>query len=220
MQCLTGTDVSTNVDYRNNVWGPLMNPGDYAAPARSNSNQFSATARITITADNGETDRVLLMESNRYTDAFDNGADATKYMNDGVLNVYATADFDNVSTLATDNLAGTFISMQTKEATNYVMTFSCVNGAQYAIKDMLTNTVTLMSDNNSYAFSTMDNETIENRFQIIGIQQMPTDVEVVEEMNINAKGIYTLTGQYIGTEDMWYNLPKGMYILNGQKVVK
>ena len=220
MQCLTGTDVSTNVDYRNNVWGPLMNPGDYAAPARSNSNQFSATARITITADNGETDRVLLMESNRYTDAFDNGADATKYMNDGVLNVYATADFDNVSTLATDNLAGTFISMQTKETTNYVMTFSCVNGAQYAIKDMLTNTVTLMSDNNSYAFSTMDNETIENRFQIIGIQQMPTDVEVIEDMNSNAKGIYTLTGQYIGTEDMWYNLPKGMYILNGQKVVK
>lgn len=220
MQCLTGTDVSTNVDYRNNVWGPLMNPGDYAAPARSNSNQFSATARITITADNGETDRVLLMESERYTDAFDNGADATKYMNDGVLNVYATADFDNVSTLATNSLAGTFISMQTKETTNYVMTFSCVNGAQYAIKDMLTNTVTLMSEGNSYAFSTSDNETIENRFQIIGIQQMPTDVEVVEEMNDNAKGIYTLTGQYIGTEDMWYNLPKGVYILNGQKVVK
>ena len=220
MQCLSGTDVSTNVDYRNNVWGPLMNPGDYAAPARSNSNQFSATARITITAENGETDRVLLMESERYTDAFDNGADATKYMNDGVLNVYATADFDNVSTLATNSLAGTFISMQTKETTNYVMTFSCVNGAQYAIKDMLTNTVTLMSEGNSYAFSTSDNETIENRFQIIGIQQMPTDVEVVEEMNDNAKGIYTLTGQYIGTEDMWYNLPKGVYILNGQKVVK
>jgi hypothetical protein len=32
------------------------------------------------------------------------------------------------------------------------------------------------------------------------------------------RGIYTITGQYLGEDDS--NLPQGMYIINGNKVIK
>jgi hypothetical protein len=43
-------------------------------------------------------------------------------------------------------------------------------------------------------------------------------VENVEVTPIVKKGIYTITGQFLGTDDS--NLPQGMYIINGNKVIK
>jgi hypothetical protein len=45
-----------------------------------------------------------------------------------------------------------------------------------------------------------------------------TAVENVEVTPIVKKGIYTITGQFLGTDDS--NLPQGMYIINGNKVIK
>ena len=45
-----------------------------------------------------------------------------------------------------------------------------------------------------------------------------TDVENVTAQPILKTGIYTVTGQYLGTDES--NLPQGMYIINGKKVIK
>ena len=46
-----------------------------------------------------------------------------------------------------------------------------------------------------------------------------TDVEnVVVNNPVVKKGIYTLTGQYLGLDES--SLPQGMYIINGKKVIK
>jgi hypothetical protein len=58
-----------------------------------------------------------------------------------------------------------------------------------------------------------------HRFQIIGRADAPTAVDNVEKA-VAAEGIYTLTGMYIGTVDMWNALPQGVYVINGTKVVK
>ena len=46
-----------------------------------------------------------------------------------------------------------------------------------------------------------------------------TDVDnVIANDPITKTGIYTVTGQYLGTDDS--NLPQGLYIINGKKVIK
>ena len=45
-----------------------------------------------------------------------------------------------------------------------------------------------------------------------------TSVENVTAQPIVKEGIYTVTGQYLGTDES--NLPQGMYIINGKKVIK
>ena len=46
-----------------------------------------------------------------------------------------------------------------------------------------------------------------------------TDVDnVIADDPITKTGIYTVTGQYLGTDDS--NLPQGLYIINGKKVIK
>lgn len=61
------------------------------------------------------------------------------------------------------------------------------------------------------------NSTVPARFEIVGRQNMPTAIDNVEEA-AKATGIYTITGQYLGRD--FSNLPAGVYIVNGVKVVK
>ena len=37
---------------------------------------------------------------------------------------------------------------------------------------------------------------------------------------LSAKGIYTITGQYVGEMNVWNTLPAGIYVVNGEKLVK
>ena len=46
---------------------------------------------------------------------------------------------------------------------------------------------------------------------------MPTAIENTE-VKANAKGIFTLTGQYLGED--FNAIPAGIYIVNGKKMVK
>ena len=46
-----------------------------------------------------------------------------------------------------------------------------------------------------------------------------TSVEnIYVDTTIFKEGIYTITGQYLGTDEN--NLPQGLYIINGKKVIK
>ena len=159
-----------------------------------------------------------MMEDAVYTDAYDDGGDATKYMNQNHLNVYASMDED-YGTVATNNLAGKMLSLQTSNDINYTMTFDHLFGTTYAIKDMQTNVVTPMTDGNTYTFAAQPNSTIEGRFVIVPMQNMPTDVETVETTTA-VKGIYTIMGQYVGETSDWETLPKGVYVVDGVKIIK
>ena len=43
-------------------------------------------------------------------------------------------------------------------------------------------------------------------------------VENIEVNSVVKMGVYTITGQYLGTDES--NLPQGLYIINGKKVIK
>jgi len=99
------------------------------------------------------------------------------------------------------------------------LTFSNVSGKEYAIKDMQTGIVTAMEEGNSYEFVASANSTINNRFQIVGRQNVTTSIDETT-IQTKAQGVYTILGQYVGDINMWNTLPSGVYVVDGVKVVK
>ncbi|MCQ2312459.1 MAG: hypothetical protein MJZ84_03310 [Paludibacteraceae bacterium] len=219
MQLLNGNSAVSQIDYVNAIWNPVVNAVTSNKAPQKAQQVLDATLKINITAANGEKDAVVMMKDGRYSNELDNGADAEKYMNNGSVNFYAHAEFANVSTLADTEIEGTMLSLVSNDETEFIMTFSAVSGDQYAIRDNLTGSLITIAEGNAYAFSTNANSTDENRFEIVALHRAPTDVENMNS-NATAKGIYSVTGQYLGEAQDWFKLPAGVYVLDGQKVVK
>ena len=218
---LRSSDIPTvSVDYRSTIWGnPRYNKVAATAPARqmaSNDNYV----KITLTAENGKTDAVRLTENAEFSAAYDNGADADKYMNSNHFNFYATVAGQDYSNVATDNIEGTMLSLKSQKGVRYTMSFSNVEGNVYAIKDMLTGVVTEMSEGNTYEFTAPEDAVSANRFMIVGRQDAPTAIEDAEMTTSAQKGIYTIMGQYLGETNIFNTLPAGVYVVDGVKVIR
>ena len=205
-----------NIDYNNSIFRHAQGLAPvYNAPVRHTSN--SDRVCISVIAENGYSDVVYLLGSDNFTPEYEAGADVEKLMNNG-LNLYVAGDI-NLSALYTDNLLGATLTLQSNEAINYSMSFNNVNG-EYALRDNMTGRTIAIVEGATYNFSAQPNETIEGRFQIVGRQEMPTAVETVEEMVNTPKAIYTVMGQYVGETTDWNNLPAGVYVVDGVKVIK
>lgn len=200
------------IDYKNHIYNPDPNTTAVAAPARSNE-VFSA-AIIEIAAADGAKDKLYLLESDKFSADFDNGYDAAKYMNNESFNLFAG---EQLGMIATDNLNGTEISMTTKDQTSFTMTFSNVTNMEYAIRDNLTGTETAIVEGATYMFSTSADANVEGRFEIVPAAKMPTAIENIEA-TAAIKGIYTVSGQFMGYN--YHNLPNGIYVVDGKKIVK
>ena len=71
----------------------------------------------------------------------------------------------------------------------------------------------------AWALPTEKNACVVNAPDNDKITVVLTSVENIKvDTPINKSGIYTVTGQYLGTDES--NLPQGMYIINGKKVIK
>ena len=92
-------------------------------------------------------------------------------------------------------------------------------GEGLALVDLKNNTVVNIDNNATYNFTAEENEQNDYRFQIIKRQNVVTDVENVEN-SMKDGGIYTLTGMYLGNMSVWNTLPAGVYVVNGEKMVK
>ena len=215
----TGEAISTDLNYASAIWG---NPryGRVPAPAPAPRRQVSddnAAMTIVVTAANGSEDEITLNESAELGDEFNKGYDVVKFMNERLVNMYATVDGENYSTVATDNLEGKTISLQTVKSLNYTLSFKNVRGEEYAIRDNVTGAVIAIEEGATYEFAAQPKSTIEGRFEIVSAAKMPTAIENAQ-IKANAKGIYTIMGQYLG--ENFDVLPAGIYVVNGVKIVK
>lgn len=204
------------LNYNDMVWTPYITPASPAPRriARTNVNSI----QMTIEGQNGTYDEVRMAAHSDFSADFDNGYDVLKYMNDA-MNLYVT-DAEPLSTLVTDNIEDTYLGFATIEAGLYTITFTSVRGNEYDLLDLATNTRVAITTGATYQFYATDNEANDYRFKVVERQEMPTDVEVVENSTVKAAGIYTITGQYLGEMNIWNNLPAGIYIVNGEKKVK
>ena len=203
------------INYRDAIWNnPRINSLVSAAPAREQANDMQWT-NIYVEA-NGNKELVTLVEGADFSNEFDNGADAGKYINNNSMNLYAATNDGEQAIVATDNLENTLISFQAGNATEYTLSFE--NGNEdYMLRDNVTGQTIAMIEGAEYTFTQTANTTAQARFEVIAIAKMPTSIENVEEA-AKATGIYTITGQYMGRD--FTKLPAGVYVVNGVKIVK
>ena len=208
------------VKYAASIWGNPRYGNNSAAPAPRRvvaANSDDTYMEIAVKAANGKTSRVDFTESANNSDAFESGYDVEKYMNEKTINLYATVNGMNLSSVVTDNIEGKTLSLKTNGELAYTMSFKNVEGEEYAIRDNATGAVIAIVEGATYEFAAQPNSLVENRFEILPIAKMPTAIENTE-VKANAKGIYTLMGQYLGED--FDILPAGVYVVNGVKIVK
>ncbi len=209
---------STELNYATAVWGnPRYNSFNGNAAPRRHVADETTHMNIVITAENGKSDFVMFMEDGLCSDEYDNGYDGAKYMNEEALNMYSSVNGANYSVVATDNIEGKMLTINTVNDVNYTMTFANVNGEEYAIRDNVTGAVIAVEEGASYEFAAQPNSVAEGRFEIVKVSKVATDIENTE-VKANAKGIYTIMGQYVGED--FEALPAGIYVVNGVKIVK
>ena len=206
---------NVTIDYADAVYNPAISQLN-GAPARRNAMNNITKAKLVVKGENC-IDRVVVAEDARFTAEFDNGYEAVKYMNDGI-NMYVTAD-EKMAHFATDNLENTFIGFQTVKGGNYTIEFSNVQGEELMLIDHEANIHVAMVEGGAYEFTAAANATNDYRFEIVSKANMPTGIENTEAVK-SVKGIYTITGQYMGEVNVWNSLPAGIYVVNGEKRVK
>jgi hypothetical protein len=199
------------LDYNSAVYVPATTS---AAPARKASNITKAQIIV-----KGEDciDRVGVVEGEEFSADFDNGHEAVKYMNEGI-NMYVSAD-QKMAVAATNDLNNTYIGFQTVNGGNYTIEFANVNGQELMLIDHETDARIAMVEGNVYEFTAAANTTNDYRFEVVRMDKVATAIGNVDAAK-SAKGIYTITGQYVGEMNVWNALPAGVYVVNGEKRVK
>jgi hypothetical protein len=211
-------NATAELNYASAVWGNPRYGHSSAAPAPRRAVADEITRmRIVVTAENGKSDFVMFTEDAKFTDAMEKGYDGEKYMNENALNMYATVNGADYTAVATDNVEGKTVTIKTIEAVNYTMSFAKVNGEEYAIRDNVTGKVIAIEEGTTYEFAAQPNSTVEGRFEIVPASKVATAIENTE-VKANVKGIYTITGQYLG--ENFDILPAGIYVVDGVKIVK
>ena len=185
-----------------------------AAPARRNMQASDYTKAVIVITNGNNEQEVTLRQSAQFSDEFENGYDVTSYAS--AFNIYANAEVGNLAQIATDNLMGQTLSIESNKAASFKMTFKNLRGETLALRDNMTGSVINMTEGEEYFFSVAPGTTAD-RFEIVEAAKMPTDVEMLEAAPAK-KGIYTLVGQYLG--ENFDVLPAGIYVVNGKKVVK
>lgn len=206
---------AATVNYRDAIWNnPRINSLAAPAPARYAAEEMQ-WSNIYVAA-NGKKEMVTLIEGTDFSNEFDNGADAGKYINNNSMNLYAATNDGKQAIVATDNLENTILSFQAGDATEYTLSFE--NGNEnYMLRDNVTGAMVAIAEGGEYTFTQAANTTNPARFEVVAIAKVPTAIENVEEA-AKATGIYTLAGQYMGRD--FTVLPAGVYVVNGVKVVK
>ena len=204
------------LNYTAAIWGnPDVNPSA-AAPARYNQ---ETADRVTLRVDaaNGKADMIKLVQSDRFSEAFDNGADASKYFSENGINLYAVTNDGDLARVATNDLENTVLAFQAGNATEYTISVPAQSGETFMLRDLVTNQTMMMEAGATYAFNQEAYSTNNARFEIVAAAKMPTAIDNTE-VKANVKGIYTITGQYVG--ENFEILPAGVYVVNGVKIVK
>lgn len=203
------------INYDEAVYQPAMS-GASSAPARRNAASNITKAQIIVKGEDC-IDRVGVVEGEQFSAAFDNGHEAVKYMNEGI-NMYISAD-KKMGVIATDNLNNTYVGLQTVNGGNYTIEFAKVQGEELTLVDHETGARVAMVAGNTYEFTAAANSVNDYRFEIVASAKLPTAIENAEAVK-SVKGIYTITGQYVGEMNVWNTLPAGVYVVNGEKRVK
>lgn len=214
MKLSSGNDASTDINYLNNVYNPAMG---IARPSGAPARNRAAINEMQIGVYNDMYwDNISVMEGEKFSADMDNGYDAVKYDHNKGVSLYVMNGTSRMERIATNDIEGTMIGINAPADGMYTLDFSGVSGEEFAIIDMTNNEVISIVEDGEYTFFTEAGNN-DYRFQIVRQAKVPTGIENTN-VNANIKGIYTLTGQFMGYD--FNSVPAGVYVVNGAKVVK
>ncbi len=122
------------------------------APARKAAAETTQIMHIYVTGEDGKADKLMLAQSPKYSEAFDNGADARKYENTGGYpNISVTTDYAEQAVLATNNWENTVLNFRSGSAQEYTFSFD-YTGDDLCLKDTKTNQTVDLKEGNTYTF--------------------------------------------------------------------
>lgn len=214
---LNGDFDNSEIDYADAVWA---NPNNIEnpivkAPARAARALDYNLAQISVKTDDHQ-DQVVLVEGAEFSSSFDNGSDATKKIMEDQFNIYAHVPAGALGCLATNDLNGTMLAFQASDAESYTMSFNAVNSDEYELYDMMTGFIVAIKNGVEYTFSATPFSTTD-RFLVRPAAKAPT---ALEHQTGFVKGVYSIVGLYLGETTEWERLPQGIYVIDGQKVMK
>ena len=162
-------EASITLDYSRHVMGAasFSETGTMRAPRRARPT-FTPITLITITVKGEEYgDEVNLLEADKYTNGYDNGADGRKILGAATSpQICAESDYGIMAILATPDLEGTVIDFQAgTEDQVYTLTFGNNDGDLY-ITDIKTGIETKVDEESSYEFIANNTEELEPRFRL------------------------------------------------------
>lgn len=196
------------INYASMVYTPATTPN--LAPRRFATVDNTTKVTINVANEEGTWDDVDLREN-------EDAKSYEKYLNDDV-NIYV-ADGQKNDYVVAEDLENTYVGFSTVKGGNFTISFANVEGREFTLVDLETGAQTLIVEGNTYAFNAAANTTNDYRFQIINTNGIMTGIENAEAVK-SAKGIYTITGIYVGEMNLWNALPAGVYVVNGEKRVK
>ena len=194
-----------NVNYESAIWGNpkygLVSTPDPAPAKRVAANEDMFTVYV---AGATQEDEVSFIRSNAYSAAFDNGADASKWMNNG-LNLYVATEDGELAAVASDEIVDMTIAFQSGNETEYTLGFDNLRGETFELRDVLTGATIQMTEGATYTFSQEANTTVPARFQIIGARKVATGVENTSEGAAVQQKVIENGVLYILRDNKWYN---------------
>ncbi len=165
---ITDSETSLYLDYNRLVRGGAtanMNKPLYA-PKRSAANKSGQVAMMKImVADSHTHTNLYLLEDEAFSDQFDNGWDAEFMSNDGrSASLYAISPIGDMAVSAVADIEGTTLGFEKGMENQYTFSFT-YTGRMLYLNDTQQKRSTLITDWNTYTFTTSENDDV-NRFYI------------------------------------------------------
>jgi len=84
------------------------------------------------------------------------------------VNLYACADYGNMSIMYNNHLMGTYLGFSTNSCTTYTLYFDLVSGHKFYVKDHYNgDSLTLIENGGSYTFTAQANKTFTDRLEVM-----------------------------------------------------
>jgi uncharacterized repeat protein (TIGR02543 family) len=191
----TGSGASVSLDYSKIVYDPAVGgtvPGPNKAP-RLTKAETAHRMKLYVSAENGYSDMLYLLEHLDFEEGFENGWDGHKLFGESVApQLYAVTPDGNMAVNCIPTFEGVQMGFKAGEQDNsYTFTFEYSDEAQpLYLLDISTNTYTQITSDTSYSFTTTDTD-VHNRFVLTyNAPSTPTALETTPAVTTGKKVMY------------------------------
>lgn len=162
-----------------------LNPVDYATAVLGFTPKGASADELNggfiYISDNNQQARLQIIEKENLSDNFDPNYDGEQMVTD-FIQIYVVQGDKKLSAIGTNSLEGKEITIVTKDATQYTLTFKSLKGNAFKLTDIVTGTEIEVGEGKTYTFTADANSTIK-RFKL-GEGEVSADEADANNVNV------------------------------------